>query len=63
MKHFTSKVSKNTYRIILDRDEDGLIFARCNELHANAEGKIGSQSKRQHQRSDRIDGRGTRQRL
>ena len=38
MQHSTSAISK-TYEVILDKDEDGIIFARCNELHANAEGK------------------------
>lgn len=37
MQHSTS-ISK-TYEVILDKDEDGIIFARCNELHANAEGR------------------------
>ena len=39
MQHSTSAVSKKTYQVILDKDESGMIFARCDELHANAEGK------------------------
>ncbi|MEX0861747.1 type II toxin-antitoxin system HicB family antitoxin [Nitrosopumilus sp.] len=39
MQHSTSAISK-TYKVILDKDEDGIIFARCDELHANAEGRI-----------------------
>lgn len=38
MQHSTSTISK-TYEVILDKDEDGIIFARCNKLHANAEGR------------------------
>ncbi len=44
MQHSTSTISK-TYKVILDKDEDGIIFARCNELHANAEGKTESEAK------------------
>jgi len=43
MQHSTS-ISK-TYEVILDKDEDGIIFARCNELHANAEGKTEAEAK------------------
>jgi predicted RNase H-like HicB family nuclease len=44
--HSASTVSKKTYHVILDRDdEDGMIFARCDELHANAEGKTESEVK------------------
>jgi len=39
MQHSASAVSKKTYDVVLDRDEDGMVFARCDELHANAEGK------------------------
>ncbi len=45
MQHSASTVSKKTYQIILDKDEDGIFFARCNELHANAEGKTEAQAK------------------
>lgn len=45
MQHSTSTVSKKTYQVILDKDEDGMIFARCNELHANAEGKTEAKAK------------------
>lgn len=45
MQHSTSAVSKKTYQVVLDRDEDGMIFARCNELHANAEGKTEAEAK------------------
>lgn len=38
MQHSTSTIPK-IYKVILDKDEDGIIFARCNELHANAEGR------------------------
>lgn len=38
MQHSTSTISK-TYKVILDKDEDGIIFARCDELHANVEGR------------------------
>jgi len=27
------------YVVTLDKDEDGMVFARCEELHANSEGK------------------------
>lgn len=40
-----STVSKKTYDVILDKDEDGMIFARCNDLHANAEGKTEAEAK------------------
>ena len=40
-----STVSKKTYQVILDKDEDGMIFARCDELHANAEGKTEAEAK------------------
>ncbi|HEY8110324.1 MAG TPA: type II toxin-antitoxin system HicB family antitoxin [Candidatus Nitrosotenuis sp.] len=40
-----STVSKKTYQVILDKDEDGMIFARCDDLHANAEGKTESEAK------------------
>lgn len=40
-----STVSKKTYQVILDKDEDGMIFARCDELHANAEGKTETEAK------------------
>jgi predicted RNase H-like HicB family nuclease len=45
MQHSTSTVSKKTYQVVLDRDEDGMIFARCAELHANAEGKTETEAK------------------
>ncbi len=45
MQHSTSTVSKKTYQVILDKDADGMIFARCNELHANAEGKTETKAK------------------
>lgn len=45
MQHSTSAVSKKTYKVVLDRDEDGMIFARCDELHANAEGKTEAEAK------------------
>lgn len=45
MQHSTSTVSKKTYQVILEKDEDDMIFARCNELHANAEGKIEDEAK------------------
>ncbi|MGQ0771630.1 MAG: type II toxin-antitoxin system HicB family antitoxin [Nitrososphaerota archaeon] len=45
MQHSTSAVSKKIYQVILDKDEDGMIFARCNELHANAEGKTEAEAK------------------
>lgn len=41
----TSAVSKKTYQVILDKDEDGMIFARCDDLHANAEGKTEAEAK------------------
>jgi predicted RNase H-like HicB family nuclease len=44
MQHSTSTISK-TYEVILDKDEDEIIFARCNELHANAEGKTEAEAK------------------
>ena len=44
MQHSTSTISK-TYEVILDKDEYGIIFARCNELHANAEGKTEAEAK------------------
>ncbi|WP_268542062.1 type II toxin-antitoxin system HicB family antitoxin [Candidatus Nitrosotenuis cloacae] len=44
MQHSTSAVSK-TYQVVLDKDEDGMIFARCDELHANAEGKTEAEAK------------------
>jgi predicted RNase H-like HicB family nuclease len=44
MQHSTSTISK-TYEVILDKDEDGIIFARCNELHANTEGKTEAEAK------------------
>ncbi len=44
MQHSTSTISK-TYKVILDKDEDKIIFARCNELHANAEGKTEAEVK------------------
>jgi len=34
-----STISKKEYIITLDKDEDGWFFARCKELHANAQGK------------------------
>ncbi|QLH08589.1 type II toxin-antitoxin system HicB family antitoxin [Candidatus Nitrosotenuis sp. DW1] len=40
-----STVSKKTYQVILDKDENGMIFARCDELHANAEGKTEAEAK------------------
>lgn len=40
-----SAVSKKTYQVILDKDEDGMIFARCDDLHANAEGKTEAEAK------------------
>jgi predicted RNase H-like HicB family nuclease len=40
-----STVSKKTYQVILDKDEDGMIFARCDDLHANAEGKTEAEAK------------------
>jgi predicted RNase H-like HicB family nuclease len=45
MQHSTSAVSKKTYQVVLDKDEDGVIFARCDELHANAEGKTETEAK------------------
>ncbi|MGI0059406.1 MAG: type II toxin-antitoxin system HicB family antitoxin [Nitrosotalea sp.] len=45
MQNSSSTVSKKTYQVILDKDEDGIIFARCNELHANAEGKTETEAK------------------
>jgi predicted RNase H-like HicB family nuclease len=45
MQHSTSAVSKRTYLVVLDKDEDGMIFARCDELHANAEGKTEAEAK------------------
>ncbi|MGI0046441.1 MAG: type II toxin-antitoxin system HicB family antitoxin [Nitrosotalea sp.] len=45
MQNSTSAVSKKTYQVILDKDEEGMIFARCNELHANAEGKTETEAK------------------
>lgn len=45
MQRSTSAVSKKTYQVVLDKDEDGMIFARCNELHANAEGKTEAEAK------------------
>ena len=44
MQHSTSTISK-TYEVILDKDEDGAIFARCDELHANAESKTEAEAK------------------
>ena len=44
IQHSTSTITK-TYKVILDKDEDGIIFARCNELHANAEGKTEAEAK------------------
>lgn len=40
-----SAVSKKTYQVILDKGEDGMIFARCDDLHANAEGKTEAEAK------------------
>jgi predicted RNase H-like HicB family nuclease len=40
-----STVSKKTYQVILDKDKDGMIFARCDDLHANAEGKTEAEAK------------------
>jgi predicted RNase H-like HicB family nuclease len=51
MQNSTSIVSKKTYQVILDKDEDGMIFARCNELHANAEGKTEMEAKNNIQES------------
>ena len=34
-----STISKKEYVVTLDKDEDGWIFARCKELHANSQGK------------------------
>lgn len=45
MQHSTSAVSKKTYDVVLDKDEDGMVFARCDELHANAEGKTEAEAK------------------
>ena len=45
MQNSTSTISKKIYQVILDKDEDGMIFARCNELHANAEGKTETEAK------------------
>jgi predicted RNase H-like HicB family nuclease len=45
MQNSTSTVSKKTYHVVLDKDEDGVIFARCNELHANTEGKTEMEAK------------------
>jgi predicted RNase H-like HicB family nuclease len=45
MQHSASTVSTKTYHVILDRDEDGIIFARCDELHANSEGKTETEAK------------------
>jgi predicted RNase H-like HicB family nuclease len=45
MQHSTSAVSKKTYQVILDKDEDGIIFARCDELHANAQGKTEAEAR------------------
>ncbi|HEX5457892.1 MAG TPA: type II toxin-antitoxin system HicB family antitoxin [Candidatus Nitrosotalea sp.] len=45
MQNSASTVSKKTYQVILDKDEDGIIFARCNELHANAEGRTETEAK------------------
>ncbi|MGI0087342.1 MAG: type II toxin-antitoxin system HicB family antitoxin [Nitrosotalea sp.] len=45
MQHSTSAVSKKIYHVVLDKDEDGIIFARCDELHANAEGKTEAEAK------------------
>ena len=43
MQHST--IISKTYEVILDKDEDGIIFARCNELHANAEGRTEAEAK------------------
>ena len=45
MQHSTSEVSKKTYQVVLDKDDDGIIFARCNELHANSEGRTEAEAK------------------
>ena len=45
MQHSTSTVSEKTYQVILDKDEDGMIFARCNELHATTEGNTEDEAK------------------
>lgn len=45
MQGSTSTVSKKMYHVILNKDQDGMIFARCNELHANAEGKTEAQAR------------------
>ena len=45
MQRSASTVSKKMYQVILDKDEDGMVFARCNELHANAEGKPEAQAR------------------
>jgi predicted RNase H-like HicB family nuclease len=45
MQHSTSTISKKTYHVVLDKDEDGIIFARCDELHANSEGKTETEAK------------------
>lgn len=45
MQHSTSTISKKTYEVILDKDEVEMIFARCHELHANAEGKTEAEAK------------------
>ncbi|MDE1764770.1 MAG: type II toxin-antitoxin system HicB family antitoxin [Thaumarchaeota archaeon] len=45
MQHSTSAVSKKTYQVVLDKDGDGIIFARCDELHANAEGKTEAEAR------------------
>ena len=45
MQRYAYTVSKKTYQVILDKDEDGMVFARCNDLHANAEGKTEAQAR------------------
>ena len=45
MQHSTSEVTKKTYQVVLDKDDDGIIFARCNELHANSEGRTEAEAK------------------
>ena len=37
-------MSKKEYVVTLNKDTDGWIFARCNELHANSQGKTESEA-------------------
>lgn len=39
-----STISKKEYVVTLDKDQDGWIFARCKELHANSQGKTESEA-------------------